>query len=127
MNSSANIGVFRGRKLKRTIGTDVPPHMPSQHLLQNIAPELEWVDVEHSAIGEQYGVRREWCSPELGDGNVITLCDLAWVKIGQILSDAHRFAGWHSVPPVEHGHKVEDCATLLETDLDPDLFQKWGW
>ena len=127
MNSRANIGVFRGRNLKLAIGIDVPTHVPSQHLLQNFAPELGLIDTEHSAIGEQYGVRREWCAPELGDGNVITLCDLAWVKIGQILSDAHVFAGWHSVPPAEHGHKQEDCDVLLETDLDPTLLQKWGW
>ncbi len=127
MNSSAKIGIFRWQTLKLAIGIDVPINVPSQHLLQNITPELKLIDPEHSAIGEQYGIRREWCAPELGDANVITLCDLAWVKIGQILSDAHDFAGWHSMPPVEHGHKVEDCAVLLEIDLDPSLPEKWGW
>ena len=127
MNSKAEIGLFRGRTLKLAFSMDVPVYQSSRHIVENIAPITRLIEPEHFAIGEQYGVRREWYAPELGEGNVITLCDVAWVKIGQVLSEAHEFAGWHSVPPVEHEHKVEDCDVLLEMDLDPGLPLKWGW
>lgn len=127
INSSAMIGFFRWRTLKLAFDMDVPAHLSSKHLVQHVAPLTDFIDEEHSALGEQYGVRREWKAPELGEGNVVTLCDLAWVKIGTVLSEAHDFAGWHSLPPIEHGHKVEDCNVLLEMDLDPSLPQKWGW
>ena len=127
MNSKAQIGLFRWRTLKLAFGMDVPTHIPSKHLVENVASKTDFIDPDHADIGEQYGVRREWRAPELGDDNVITLCDLAWVEIGEVLSEAHEFAGWHSVAPIEHGHNVEDCAVLLEMDLDPSLPQKWGW
>ena len=126
-NSKAEIGLFRGRTLKLGLSMDVPTHASSKHLVENVAPLIGLIDPEHSAVDEQYGVCREWYAPELGEGNVITLCDLAWVKIGQVISEAHDFARWHSVPPFEHGHKVQDCDVLVETDLDPSLPQKWGW
>ena len=127
INSKAEIGLFRSRTLKGGIATDVPASVTSQHLLEHIAPKLGGVAPGHPILGEQYGVRREWYAPELGEGNVINLCDLAWVKIGKILSEAHTFAGWHIEPPIEHGHRAEECEVLLETDLDPSLPEKWGW
>lgn len=127
MNSKAEVGLFRGRKLKLAVEIAVPIHVPSKHLVENMAPISKFVDPDHSAIDEQYGVRREWVATELGDDNVVTLCDRAWVRIGEILSEAHEFAGWHSLPPIEHGHTVEDCDVLLETDIDPSLPYKWGW
>jgi len=127
MNSKAEIGFFRGRRLKLAFGLEVPTYVPSKHLVDNVAPKSGLIDPQHSAIDEQYGVRREWIAPELGDDNVLTLCDLAWVKIGQVLSEAHEFAGWHSLPPVEHGHAPEACDVLLESDLDPNLPKEWGW
>ena len=127
INSKAEIGLFRSRTLKGGIATDVPADVTSKQLLENFAPKLGGVAPGHPFLGEQYGVRREWYAPELGEGNVINLCDLAWVKIGKILSEAHTFAGWHIQPPVEHGHRAEECEVLLETDLDPSLPEKWGW
>ena len=127
ISSKVAIGLFRWRMLKLGIYLDVPLHVSSKYLLENIAPKSGYIDKEHSAIGEQYGVRREWYAPELGKDKVVTLCDIAWVKIGRVLSEAHDFARWHSVPPIEHGHKVEDCEILLETDIDPSLPRKWGW
>ena len=127
INSKAVFGLFRARTLKIGFHMDVPAHISSKHIVEHRASISGLMDPEHFEIDEQYGVRREWYVPELGEGNVITLCDLAWVKIGQVLSGAHDLAGWHSMPPVEHGHKVEDCDVLLETDIDPSLPRKWGW
>ena len=127
INSKAEIGLFRGRTLKLGFPMDVPTHASSRHIVENVAPKSGLIGPERIAIDEQYGVRRDWSAPELGEGNVITLCDLAWVKIGRVLSEAHDFAGWHSLPPVEHGHRVENCDVLLEMDVDPSLPLKWGW
>ena len=126
-NSKVEMGLFRSRKLKGGIVIEVQANVTSEYLLENIAPKLGGVAPGHPILGEQYGVRREWYAPEIGEGNVITLCDLAWVKIGKILSEAHSFAGWHIEPPVEHGHRAEKCEVLLEMDLDPSLPEKWGW
>ena len=67
INSKAEIGFFRWRTLKLGISTDVPTHVSSKYLVEKIAPLSELIDPEHSAIGEQYGVRREWYAPELGE------------------------------------------------------------
>lgn len=127
INSKAEIGVFRYWKLKGGIVTEVPVHVTSKHLLEDVAPKLGGVLPEHPFLGEQYGVRRTWYVPELGDGNVIDLCDLAWTKIREILSEAHSFAGWHVDPLDEHSHRSDQHEVLLETDLDPSLFEKWRW
>ncbi|MCY3912850.1 MAG: hypothetical protein OXG43_06330 [Chloroflexi bacterium] len=127
LNSNATVGVFRSRTIKLGIGGDVPASLSSDYIIQQMALKSGLIPPEHFAIDEQYGVRREWYAPELGQGNVLTLCDLAWVKIGRVLSEAHEIAGWHSMPPVEHGHKAEKCDVLLEMDIDPILPEKWGW
>ena len=129
IHSKAEVGLFRGRALKGGFATGVSADVPSEYLLKHVAPKLGGVAPGHPFIGEQYGVRREWYASELGEEKVITLCNLAWVKIGQVLSEAHTFAGWHNEPPAEHRHKdrVESCEVLLETDLDPSLIEKWGW
>ena len=103
------------------------PHFPSDYILENHAPKLEMVDPEHSAIGEQYGVRRGWVAPELGEEDVLSLCDDAWARVGTIVSEAHRYTERYSEPPPEHGHKPEHCNVLLEMDVNPDLPTKWGW
>ena len=66
MHSRADIGIFRGRTLKLALNVDVPPNAPSKYIVENMAPLSGLVEPEHYAIGEQYGVRREWCAPELG-------------------------------------------------------------
>ena len=63
----------------------------------------------------------------MGEGDVLSLCDLAWVTIGRVLSEAHEFMGFHSQVPPEHGHDPDMCNVLLEMDVDPSLPEKWGW
>ena len=127
MHSKVEVGIFRGRTIKFVLSVNEPLHLTSEHLINHLAVKTGLIHPDHHAIDEQYGVRRKWYSPELGEGDVVTLCDLAWVKIGRILSEAHDFAGWHSMPPIERGHRVENCEVLLEMDLDPSLPRKWGW
>ena len=127
LESSAQIGLFRNRKLKLVLKMPIQTNIPSEYALKYLAPKLEFLDDEHWAIGEEYGVQREWKASELGTGNVLALCDAAWAKIGKVVSEAHTFAGFRlDVPPADH-HDPVKCDLLTETDIDPSLIDKWGW
>lgn len=127
VNSTAQIGLYRYRKPKLWMAIKVAPHLSSAYLLKQVAPTLGLIDPEHSAVGEEYGVKRSWIVPELGDGNVITLCDEAWVKIGGVVAAVHNFIGVDWKPPPPHGHKPEMVDLLTETDHEPRLAAQWGW
>jgi hypothetical protein len=105
----------------------VPANLPSEYILCVQAPKLDLLDEGHSAIGEEYGVQRTWIVEELGKGNVLTLCDQAWSKIGHVLAAAHDFIGREWTPPPPHGHDPAKCDLLTETDVEPSLPEKWGW
>lgn len=127
MKSRAQIGVYGYRRLKMGIGMEIPAHLPSWYILTELAPKLGLVSPEHPFIGEEYGVERDWIAEELGDDNVVTLCDLAWVKIGNVLLEAHKFLGLLSAMPKPHEHDPNVCKLMTESDLDPNLPAKWGW
>lgn len=127
MESKAEIGIFRYRETKLGISVPVPTWVDSEKLLTERAPLLGLLDPHHMAIGEEYGVKREWIAPELGDKNVLSLCDEAWVRIADVLFAAHEFIGRESSKPDLHGHNPEMCNLLTETDLDPSLPAVWGW
>ena len=50
---------------------DVSTAFPSHYVLSDLVPKLGLIDDDHSAIGEEYGVKRQWIAPELGDENVL--------------------------------------------------------
>lgn len=127
VNSTAEIGMFRYRQSKLGMFVPVSPHLPSAYLLSESAPKLRLIPEEHPAIGEEYGVRRTWQVPELGEGNVLVLCDRAWSRIGHVVANAHKFLGLGWSPPPPHGHDPTACDLLTETDVNPALAQKWGW
>ncbi|MGQ0601715.1 MAG: hypothetical protein ACT4QE_08475 [Anaerolineales bacterium] len=127
IKSRAHIGVFAYRELKMGLAMPVPTHLPSWYILQEMAPKPNLLLPEHPFIGEEYGVQREWFAEELGEENVVTLCDLAWVKISSVLRSAHKFIGLDTRTPKPHGHDPKKCNLLTETDLDPSLPDKWGW
>ncbi len=129
--STADIGLFRGRVLKLTFGMKVSPFVPSKVLLEQAQTVLigTILDIEHSAIGEQLGVRRRWAVEQLGNDEVVSLCDRAWARIGTFFSDAHKLVGRKYDGPPDHGHKdaLPNFSILLESDVDPSLPSKWGW
>jgi hypothetical protein len=127
IESVAHIGVFRHRKPKLGIQLPMPAHFPSAYILSELAPKLRFIDDHRSAIGEEYGVQRTWIVRELGEDNVLRLCDQAWSKIGHVLAEAHDFIGRKWEPPPPHGHDPGLCDLLTETDVDPTLIQKWAW
>ena len=100
---------------------DVPVHFPSKYVLEHMTRRMGFLDEAHSGVGEKYGVRRTWISEELGSDNVVTLCDEAWAKIGDVLAKAHAFLGLEAAGPPPHGHDPSRVDLLTETDVDPTL------
>jgi len=126
-SSNAEMGMFRGRMLKLAAKMPVPPHIPSATLLEMAKKTFGFVDEEHSAIDEQYGVRRQWFCKIFGDEEIVSACDKAWSRIGKVFAKAHEQVGREFDGPPEHGHDTSKISLLLESDVDPTLPQKWGW
>lgn len=127
-SSTATVGVFRGRMLKLAISMPVPRDIPSKFLLKRVKLGMGLLlDAEHSEVGEQFGVRREWFVNALSDEEVVSACDKAWSRIGKVFSSAHEQVSRVFDGPSEHGHDIAKVSVLLESDLDPTLPAKWGW
>ena len=128
LESKFRSGVFRGRQLKLVIEYDLPPFTDSREALER-ANEVTFdlfLDAEHSAIGEQAGVERTWIAAELGSDEVAELCLHALNVMGALVAELHRLYGKED----QHEHisvDLDSFRVLLETDLDPTLFDKWGW
>lgn len=130
--STVQAGVFRGRRtLKLGIGSEMSPGQRSEDILEETRKQMIGflLDEAHSSIDEQIGVRRTWIVAELGDQEVIGLCDIAWARIGKVVSAAHKLVSATSNFPPEDAHEsgLADASVLLESDIDPDLPRKWGW
>jgi len=132
LNQSSHVstGVFRGSKMKVAIGGELPNDWYSEALLRYTASVWTGVflDAEHSSIGEQFGVMREWHVAELGDGDVADLCDDVYGALSHFAAEAHRFAGVDMPPEVDDpqgAHDADSYNLLVETDLDPSLAEKW--
>jgi hypothetical protein len=130
LESSADAGLFRGRELKLAVsGIRIDPNEPSESLLRQAIPLVVglWVSEDHSAIDEQVGVRRTWTVSEIGEGDVIVHCDLAWSRIEGVVARAHKLLQRKSAVPPEAGHHGTGYNILLESDVDSSLPSLWGW
>ena len=126
--STLRIGVFQGRRFKLGVGGDVEHFRTSEELLSRAQGFYAgfMIDPEHSHVGEQIGVQREWKVPAIGEGEVVEECAAALRSIAVIVEDAHLL--WGST--VDASFELPDLVTLrtlLETDVDPQLAVKWGW
>lgn len=126
--SKAQLGLFRGYKLKLAIETEIHPFSDTKALLQKTQEIMigSFIDEEHSAIGEQLGVERSWVVEEIGDTEVVLLCNEALNYMGELVSQAKQLFG------VDDKYKKIDIdlsstQVLLESDIDPTLIAKWGW
>ena len=130
--STVEAGVFRGRRrLKLGFQSEISRDLRSEDVLEETRKRMIGVllDENHPFIDEQIGVRRKWVVAELGDEEVIGLCDIAWSRIGKVVSVAHKLVSATSNFPPEDTHDsgLSDASVLLESDIDPDLPRKWGW
>lgn len=127
--SKASIGLFRGRKEKLCLHSDIDPFSNSKKLLESALNQFTGfiIDEEHSAINEQLGIRRKWIIEELGDSEVVELCYKAWENIGDVVKDAHNKLGFEFEIPEDCKNELSKHQVLLETDLDPSLIEKWNW
>ena len=133
-SSQVEFGLFRFRRLKLAINTELKTDEPSHCLIERLANSDSasmFVRPDRSSIGEQLGVRRVYREPQLStEHDVLTASDMILSQLRHLVDDCHRYLG---VPfdddahacPVPHG--LEQHATLLETDIDPSLAEKWGW
>jgi hypothetical protein len=101
-------------------------------MLQNAIPHIYglFLDEEHSAIGEQAGIQRDWYINDLGEAQVGELCVNAWESLGRVVGEAHEFVSKESADYELPEHNPDPSLRVLtetELDLDPTLAEKWGW
>jgi hypothetical protein len=85
------------------------------------------IDAEHSAVGEELGVQREWVAEEIGNEEVVSLCNTVIDYFGLMLCDLADLLGsaFKWVPgDIRALHRAK---IFLESDTDPSLPAKWGW
>jgi len=133
--SEVRIGLYRGRRHKLSTIRDLPGDIKSDALLK-FWTESELgkmlLDEEHSAIGEQYGVWRLYHIKELSETeDVLTVCRRALSRAFMWLAAAHEILGVRTADLPEKELVAPDALSkvtvLLESDVDPTLFAKWGW
>lgn len=133
--SRVEIGLFRGRRHKLSLGGDVPHDVPSATLLKRWTDGPEsgfFLDEKHSAIGEQYGVWRKYYINEISTTEDV----LTHLRRG-LIRNHDRLQVAHSIYGIETGYLPDEpylsldsiarTTVLLESDLDPSLIEKWGW
>lgn len=132
--SRVTVGLFRGRRLKLAMTSDVRSDESSAALLERMSPAAFrlFLDEEHSAIGEQLGVKRLYFVAELSEEeDVLRACRRALARTTRALSEAHNRLGAHQEPATDDElldeSELEAITVLLESDIDPDAPARWGW
>lgn len=131
LKSTATIGIFSDKKMKRAIEMDIPVHLSSVKLLEEHKDKIFKLfgGEDHSEPGEEAGIKRKWVVEKLGNEEVVSLCDSARSKMGTFMSESHEFCKFICEPPSEHEHEIsmERVSVIVESDIDPNLPTKWGW
>ncbi len=130
--SKMTVGLYRGHQIKLGFCYDnLHPFLDSHTIFNFVIPrikELGFIDEEHSAIGEQLGIKREWFCEELGDSEILKTCYEAYCSICKIMSEAHSL--FYDIEMIPQGFPdgfFDNIYIILESDLDPSLLKKWGW
>lgn len=130
MQSTAEMGLFRGRTFKLGFGGNVNVFERSEDLLARVKKFATglFIDEGHCALGEQLGIRRVWIVPELGNEDVVELAIQAFRIAESFVDEAHAQLGISQGKdqPVQLPD-ADKYSVLLETDLDPTLIKQWGW
>lgn len=133
--SVVHIGMYRWRRHKLSVSREVPHDVPSERLLEWFTTTdlgKMFLDEEHSAWGEEYGVWRQYNIAEISTTeDVLTMTRRGSIRAHDMLAAAHCLYG------VETGNIDSDrllsrdglaeVTVLLESDIDPSLPSKWGW
>lgn len=140
--SVCHIGLYRGRRHKLSVASNIDWDIPSAELIDNLWASKfgeMMLDKEHAAIGEQYGVRRIYrlsaISKELPasdkDLDVLQIVRRALLRTHDILGYTHTMDG-EKVGLLSGEQIVNDLTymqvtILLESDVRPHLPQLWNW
>lgn len=132
--SKVYMGLYRWRGLKLTLIQDVPGDIHSSEILErwcNSEMGRMMLDPGHTAIGEEYGVLREYWIKEIStEEDALTSMRRALLRAHDLVVAAH------DIYSVKLEHISDDCLEsadldkvriLLESDADPTLPEKWGW
>lgn len=133
--SKLQAGLFRGNKLKLALDLDVRHDRTTPDIMENELKPLYTgflIDEDHSAIGEQLGIRRHYYVSELDDSHdVLTASYFAFGRMTRFVAKAHDAIGLKATgltdEMMENWNPVHSASLVLEGDLDPDAYQRWGW
>ncbi|RZJ26701.1 MAG: hypothetical protein EOO54_01835 [Haliea sp.] len=126
--SKVSCGLFRGRRMKLSMNTEIEPFTDTRVLLTATARFVGdlFLGGKHEQVGEQAGVERTWIVAELGDQEVISHCLPALNYMLALVEEAHRFCGTESGLRAV-SYDLPTFFILLESDVDGTLPAKWGW
>ena len=118
-------GVFVGRRLVRVVDSSLDASAPTGELLQALIKEGLEIDMPSGDMGppgsrEQLGIRRTWSVRDLGEGDVVRNCHIAWARTGRFVGAGHEFTGskFPAIPETtEEGHRTSDIDVFLVSDL----------
>ena len=135
LNSKTKIAVcvFKGLKQKVSCSLETNPYEIStfayNEKLLDFARESYigvFLDKEHSTIGDQLGIYREWVVDEIGDAEIVSICIKALNYMGELVKEVHELQD-EGFEPYTFDIDMNRIQILLESDLDPNLPKKWGW
>lgn len=128
-SSRASIGLFKYDRIKLWTQSTVCPYTDSRYLLKMAQSHFYglFIDEEHSAIGEQLGVKREWIASDFGEDELVTLCNTAIDYFGVLFTELATLLDSEFKWFPGKVHKLNRVQILLESDVDPTLPKKWGW
>ncbi|WP_147360325.1 hypothetical protein [Clavibacter lycopersici] len=133
--SKVDIGLFRWRRHKMSMHADLPHDVPSSELLRrwtsSEAGQL-FLDEEHSALGEEYGVWRRYHVAQISETeDTLTHLRRGYIRNHDKLRTAHACYGINA-PAFDDTlllspESLSNVTVLLESDVDQTLWRKWGW
>nr|WP_143545530.1 hypothetical protein [Rhodococcus sp. 15-1154-1] len=140
--SVCEIGLYRGRRHKMSVGPHIPWDTPSPELIDRLwasAFGRMMLDDEHSAIGEQYGVRRVYRLKSIrehlpGDDKDLGILEIArralmrtYDELGLTHTIDGEVVGLIDGSVIFNDFNYAQVSVLLESDVRPELVEKWKW
>ena len=127
--STVMCGLFRGRRMKLSMKSDIKPFTETEKILALTSKFVGefFLGGKHDVVGEQAGVERVWIVEELGEREVMAECIDAINYMISLIEEVHHLSGRMSGLEFFGIKDMREFSVLLDTDADPTLFAKWGW